>query len=118
MASARTEAELFVAAEATTFVSAVVVDDWWSPRFPLSSRQWDHVVGMLAELDGSCRTPIAGHAVIMSDGTLHLRGLIVKPDGSELIATERRGAVRDADAMGRDAGRELKRRGGPGFLST
>ena len=49
---------------------------------------------------------------------LHLRGLIVKPDGSELIATERRGTAADAEAMGRDAGHELKRRGGPGFLST
>jgi hydroxymethylbilane synthase len=73
---------------------------------------------MLAVLDGSCRTPIAGHAIFASDGVLHLRGLIVKPDGSELIATERRGTAADAEAMGRDAGHELKRRGGPGFLST
>ena len=27
-------------------------------------------------------------------------------------------AAADAEAMGRDAGHELKRRGGPGFLST
>ena len=72
---------------------------------------------MLVVLDGSCRTPIAGHAILAADG-LHLRGLIVKPDGSELIATERLGAPADAEAMGRDAGHELKRRGGPGFLST
>jgi hydroxymethylbilane synthase len=72
---------------------------------------------MLAVLDGSCRTPIAGHAVLSGD-SLRLRGLIVKPDGSELLATERHGAVGDAEAMGRDAGLELKRRGGPGFLST
>jgi hydroxymethylbilane synthase len=73
---------------------------------------------MLKVLDGSCRTPIAGHAILTADGALYLRGLIVKPDGSEAIATERRGAARDAEAMGRDAGDELKRRGGPGFLST
>jgi hydroxymethylbilane synthase len=73
---------------------------------------------MLTVLDGSCRTPIAGHAVLERDGSLHLRGLIVKPDGSELIATERRGAAGDAEVLGRDAGHELKRRGGPGFLST
>lgn len=72
---------------------------------------------MLAVLDGSCRTPIAGHAVIAADGELHLRGLIAKPDGSEAIATERRGATSDAAKMGADAGRELKARGGPGFLS-
>jgi hydroxymethylbilane synthase len=71
---------------------------------------------MLAVLDGSCRTPIAGHAVL-TDGVIHLRGLIAKPDGSQLIATERRGGFADAEALGRDAGDELKRRGGPGFLS-
>jgi hydroxymethylbilane synthase len=72
---------------------------------------------MLAVLDGSCRTPIAGHAVVTQDG-LHLRGLIAKPDGSQLIATERRGAAADAEALGREAGHDLLRRGGPGFLST
>jgi hydroxymethylbilane synthase len=73
---------------------------------------------MLVVLDGSCRTPIAGHAVLTTDGALYLRGLIVKPDGTELIATERRGAAADAEALGREIGHELKRRGGPGFLST
>ena len=71
---------------------------------------------MLAVLDGSCRTPIAGHAVLAADGSLHLRGLILKPDGSQAIATERRGPAKDAAALGRDAGLELKQRGGPGFL--
>lgn len=70
---------------------------------------------MLAVLDGSCRTPIAGHATLDGDA-LHLRGLIARPDGSEVIATERRGRAADAAALGRDAGEELKRRGGPGFF--
>jgi hydroxymethylbilane synthase len=73
---------------------------------------------MLAVLDGSCRTPIAGHAVLDASGALHLRGLIAKPDGSELIATERRGSSSDAEQLGRDAGEELKRRGGPDFLAS
>jgi len=73
---------------------------------------------MLATLDGSCRTPIAGHAILEADGALYLRGLIARPDGSELIATERRGPPADAEAMGREAGDELKRRGGPGFLAV
>jgi hydroxymethylbilane synthase len=73
---------------------------------------------MLAVLDGSCRTPIAGHATLGADGSLHLRGLILKPDGSQVIATERRGAASDAETMGHDAGHELKRRGGPGFLDA
>jgi hydroxymethylbilane synthase len=73
---------------------------------------------MLAVLDGSCRTPIAGHATLGADGSLHLRGLILKPDGSQAIATERKGNAKDAAALGKDAGLELKQRGGPGFLST
>ena len=72
---------------------------------------------MLAVLDGSCRTPIAGHAILTGDA-IHLRGLIAKPDGAQVITVERRGAAGDAAALGRDAGLELLRRGGPGFLST
>ena len=72
---------------------------------------------MLAVLDGSCRTPIAGHAILTGD-KLHLRGLIARPDGSEVIFTERRGNAADAEAMGRDAGQELKRKGGPDFFSS
>jgi hydroxymethylbilane synthase len=71
---------------------------------------------MLAVLDGSCRTPIAGHAILLADGAIHLRAMILKPDGSQAIATERTGAGTDAAALGRDAGLELKQRGGPGFL--
>jgi len=70
---------------------------------------------MLAALDGSCRTPIAGLAEITGDG-LRLRGLVARPDGSEIVATARSGAPADAEAMGRDAGEELKRRAGPGFF--
>ena len=69
----------------------------------------------LAVLEGSCRTPIAGHARL-SDGALHFRGLIARPDGSASHAAERRGSVADAEALGRDAGRELRARGGPDFF--
>ena len=55
--------------------------------------------------------------VIAADGTLHLRGRIVKPDGSEMHHVERHGQVTEAAMLGRDAGLELKRRGGPGFLA-
>jgi hydroxymethylbilane synthase len=34
-----------------------------------------------------------------------------------VIATERRGSIAEAAALGRDAGEELKRRGGPGFFA-
>ncbi len=71
----------------------------------------------LAGLDGSCRTPIAGLAEIAGD-ELRLRGEIIRPDGSELLATERRGPLADAAAMGADAADELRARGGPGFFDA
>ena len=71
----------------------------------------------LAVLDGSCRTPIAGHARLAGDA-LHLRGLIVKPDGSESFETERRGPAADAAALGQDAGRELRARAGADFFAV
>ena len=69
---------------------------------------------MLAALDGSCRTPIGGLAEI-AGGRLVIEGAIWKPDGSEEIAGERAGAIDEAEALGADLGRELRRRAGPGF---
>ena len=71
---------------------------------------------MLEVLDGSCRTPIAGLADVDGDG-LTLRGLVARPDGSQVLETTRRGAVADAIALGRDAGDELRHRAGPGFFA-
>jgi hydroxymethylbilane synthase len=80
---------------------------------------WDRLTAeraMLEALDGSCRTPIGGLAELDDDGGLVLRGLVVKPDGTELFQTSRSGTVDDAEAMGRDAGEELRKRAGPGFF--
>jgi hydroxymethylbilane synthase len=71
----------------------------------------------LAVLDGSCRTPIGGHATI-SGGRLRFRGMVVKPDGSEAFEATREGDVRDAEKLGADAGAELKGRAGPDFFSV
>lgn len=69
----------------------------------------------LAVLDGSCRTPIAGHAVVQGE-TVQFRGLILRPDGRECFETTRRGPRSQADALGADAGRELKARAPSGFF--
>jgi hydroxymethylbilane synthase len=70
----------------------------------------------LAELDGSCRTPIGGHARIHNDA-VRFRGIIVRPDGSEAFEVSREGRRGDAAALGADAGRELKRRAGADFFA-
>lgn len=54
LAHVRETAELLAAAGGSMFVSAVVVDADWSPRFELSAAEWDHLVGMLGEIDGIC----------------------------------------------------------------
>jgi hydroxymethylbilane synthase len=63
---------------------------------------------LLAVLDGSCRTPIAGLCV-ECDGGLWLRGLVASPDGRLVAKAERHGGIGDAEAIGRDAGQELRR---------
>lgn len=71
----------------------------------------------LAELDGSCRTPIAALAEIAGE-TLTLRALLAAPDGSRIFETSRQGAIADAEAMGRDAGRQLKAEAGEDFFAA
>jgi hydroxymethylbilane synthase len=70
----------------------------------------------LTVLDGSCRTPIAGHATL-AGARLSFRGLIARPDGSASFEASRAGTAADAAALGADAGRELKARAGPGFFA-
>jgi hydroxymethylbilane synthase len=69
----------------------------------------------LAALDGSCRTPIAGLAQIQGDRLL-FRGLIIRPDGSEVHETTREGTRADTAAIGADAGQELKHRAPADFF--
>jgi hydroxymethylbilane synthase len=70
----------------------------------------------LAVLDGSCRTPIAGHATL-ENGRLSFRGLVLRPDGSESVEVAREGLSADATWIGRDAGEELRARLPAGFLA-
>ena len=69
----------------------------------------------LAALDGSCKTPIAGHATISGDA-VQFRGLIARPDGAAAHDISGTGHRKDAATIGNDAGRELKHRAGPGFF--
>ena len=65
----------------------------------------------LAALDGSCRTPIAGHARL-ADGVLRFRGETLTLDGSKAFTAERSGAPADAAQMGTNAAAEVKAKGG------
>jgi hydroxymethylbilane synthase len=63
---------------------------------------------LLAELDGSCRTPIGGYARLLPTGELHLTGLVASSDGTFLLKRALHGAAADAVRMGRELGASLR----------
>lgn len=63
---------------------------------------------MLAELDGSCRTPIGGHARLLPNGELHLTGLVARADGSFLLKRAAHGLAADAARIGAELGASLR----------
>jgi hydroxymethylbilane synthase len=69
----------------------------------------------LGVLDGSCRTPIGGHATV-GGGNVRFRGIIVKPDGSAAFEVLREGRSEAATEIGADAGHELRDRASADFF--
>ncbi len=74
--------------------------------------------GFLEVLDGSCRTPIAALATLDGDATLEFRGLVAREDGSRVLTVDRQGNPDSAVDLGREAGRDLRGRAGPGFIEA
>ena len=62
---------------------------------------------MLAVLDGSCHTPIGGHARLIA-GRLHLTGLVARADGTFLLKRTLEGLTNDAERLGIELGYSLK----------
>ena len=71
----------------------------------------------LAALDGDCRTPLAGHAVI-AGGRLKFSGLILTPDGQTAHEISGEGPRRDAAKIGAQAGADVRAKAGPGFFGS
>jgi hydroxymethylbilane synthase len=71
----------------------------------------------LAVLDGSCRTPIAGHARI-EDGRMLFRGMILTPDGRQTHEIDVEGRPEEAERLGREAGARIRDRAGPRFFEA
>ena len=73
---------------------------------------------MLAELDGSCRTPISAMADLEADGNLRLRGAGLSLDGREGFRAEAQASKDEAAALGQSLAKELLSAcGGRGFLA-
>ena len=70
-----------------------------------------------AQLEGSCRTPIAARARLEA-GVLHLAGLVGSVDGAEVLRVERDGVPADPEALGVAAAAELLARGARRLLQS
>ena len=65
---------------------------------------------MLAVLDGSCRTPIAGYAELVEGKVLYFRASLLAEDGSIRLDSSGSGEISDAAKLGKSIGKELKDR--------
>ena len=72
---------------------------------------------LLAELEGSCRTPIAALATETA-GMVRLDALVAAPDGSAVYRTTAEGDAGDGDAIGRHAGQVLRGEAGDAFFAA
>jgi len=72
---------------------------------------------MNARLSGSCSTPIAGYAEL-TEGSLHLRGLVGWPDGHEIVRAEAQGAAEQAEQLGEQVGQAIIDGGGQEILDA
>ena len=97
-------------------------DDATAQRLAALDHQATHLATLverafLAVLDGSCRTPIAAHALV-KEGRVQFRGEVISPDGRRHVAVERSGPAQHAIVMATDAGREVLSRAGADLLGA
>ena len=66
-------------------------------------------------LEGGCQVPIGSYAIIEND-EVYLRGLVGAVDGSEILHSEIRGKVEDAEALGQSLAQTLLDKGADKIL--
>lgn len=71
---------------------------------------------MNRRLEGGCQVPIACYAM-EQDGELWLRGLVGSIDGQQMLTTEYRAPLADAEALGIKAAEDLLRQGADKILA-
>lgn len=69
----------------------------------------------LGQLEGSCRTPIAGLATLAGN-TIDIMGEILRPDGRISLQARREGPLDDRVRLAVDLADELRSRAGPDFF--
>ena len=72
---------------------------------------------VLAGLGGGCQVPIGAYAVVQ-DGRIHLRAVVISPDGAILIRRQGEGPAAEAERLGAQLARELADAGGQEILEA
>jgi hydroxymethylbilane synthase len=73
--------------------------------------------GVLASLGGGCQVPIGSHATVDGD-RVNVLGVVVSPDGSQLIRASTEGPAAEAAQLGRAVGAALLERGARQILES
>jgi len=71
--------------------------------------------GFLKRLEGGCQVPIASYGRTEGDG-IFLKGMVGRPDGSEIIRGSARGSTSDPEALGVGLAEQLLARGAKEIL--
>jgi hydroxymethylbilane synthase len=71
--------------------------------------------GFLKRLEGGCQVPIASYGRTEGDG-IFLKGMVGRPDGSEIIRGSARGSISDPEALGVSLAEQLLARGAKEIL--
>jgi hydroxymethylbilane synthase len=72
---------------------------------------------VLSELGGGCQVPVGAHAII-ANGRLHIRAIVISPDGSAIVRQEAEGTPAEAVKVGTALGRALLDAGGRDILAV
>ena len=70
----------------------------------------------LKELDGSCRTPLAGHATL-ADNVVSFNAMALTLDGQKVFRASRTGPADEAATLGLDAAKEIRALAGTDLVS-
>ena len=68
-------------------------------------------------LNGGCQVPIGGHAELLDNNQIRLRGLLGFPDGSKIFRSEKIGLRSEAEAIGIAVAEDLLAQGGGKVLN-
>ena len=94
-----------------------VLDLLQTVHHPLTAQRVSAERAMNQKLNGGCQVPIACFAEHLDNGQLRLRGLVGRPDGSEVLRAEAHGSADKADDLGVTVANDLLAQGAAAILA-